>query len=73
MAAMHHTCNISALWERISAPDQIIFMKFSGYVDNGLPKCVEWSKYDSFENPVCRTAATYHTYNIPAVSFNVVN
>jgi len=24
---------------------------------NGLPKCVEWSKYDYLENPVWRTAA----------------
>jgi len=41
----------------ISAPDQDI-------VDNGIPKCVEWFKYDSFENPIWRTAAmsTHTTY-----------
>jgi len=36
MAAMHHTCNL-AFWEFISVPDQNIFTKFGGYVDNGLP------------------------------------
>jgi len=54
-------------------PDQNIFMKFGGHVDNGLPNCAEWSKYDYFENPISRTVAMYHTYNIPAVNFNVVN
>jgi len=48
----------------ISAHDQDIFTKFGGYVDNWLPKCVEWSKCDSFENPVggrwpCATHTTY--------------
>jgi len=42
-------------------PYQNIFTKFCGYVDSGLPKCVEWSEYDSFENPIWRTAAMYHT------------
>jgi len=41
---------MSSFWEHISAPDQNIFMKFGGYVDNGLPSCVEWFKYDLFEN-----------------------
>jgi len=66
-------CNISAFWGCISAPDQNIFTKFCGYVDNGLSKCVKWSKYDSFKNPMWRIAAMYHTYNIPAVNFNIVN
>jgi len=67
MAAMHHTCNISAFWERIAAPDKNIFAKFGGYVDNGLPKCVELSKYDSFENPIWQTVAIYLKYNIPGI------
>jgi len=72
-AAMHHTCNILEFWERISAPDQNIFMEFGEFVSNGLSKCVEWFKYYYFENPVWRTSAMYHTYNIPAVNFNVVD
>jgi len=68
--AMHHACKLSTFLERISAPDQNIITKFSGYVNNGLSKCVEWSKY---ENPIWRTSAMYHTYNILAVNFNDVN
>jgi len=71
-SAIHHSCNVSAFREGISASDQNIFI-FGGYVDNGLPKCVEWSKYDSFENPIWRTAAMHHIYNISVVNFNVVN
>jgi len=116
------------VWEHISAPDQDIFRKFGGYLDNGpagvewsicisfensiwrtggrrpciihticrhlggislpsikiysrnlvgmyyvdsgLPQGVEWSKYVSFQNPIRRTAVMYHTYNVPAVTFN---
>jgi len=36
-----------------------MFTKFGGYAD-GLLKCVEWSKYDSFENPIWRTADSGH-------------
>jgi len=55
--------------EHISAPDQDIFTKFGGYVGNELPGCMEWSKYDFFENPIWRTAAMYITYNIQGVNF----
>jgi len=51
-AAMYHTCNISAFWESIFAPDKNIFMKFGGYMDNGLFRCVKISKYDFFKNPI---------------------
>jgi len=57
----------------ICAFDQDTFTTLGAYVDNGLAKCVEWSKCDFFENPIWRTAAMYRTYNIPAVNFNVVN
>jgi len=62
-----------SLCGHISAPDQDIFTKLGGYVGNELPQGVEWSKHVSFENPICWTAAMYHTYDIPAVNFNVVN
>jgi len=64
MVAMHHRCNISALLGAYICPRSNIFTKFSGYIDNGLPKCAEWYKYDSSENPIWRTAAMHHTYNI---------
>jgi len=42
--------------------------------------CRQWApqmrgivQYDSFKNPLWWTAAMYHTYNISAVNFNVVN
>jgi len=54
----------------ISGPDQNISTKLGRYVENGLAK-EEWSKYDSFENPIWRAATMYNTYNIPAVTSNV--
>jgi len=43
-------------WGHISAPSQDIFTKFGGYVGNGLPEGVEWSKNI--------LAAVHHTCNV---------
>jgi len=53
----------------ISAPDQETFTKFGGYIGNELPQGL--SKHVSLQNPIWRTVANYHTYNIPEVNFNV--
>jgi len=57
--AVQHIYKLLSSWERISAADQNMFTKFGGYVDNGLLKCVVWSRYDSFETPIWQTAAMY--------------
>jgi len=57
----------------ISVHGQDIFTKFGGYEGNELALRVEWSKHVFFENQIWRTAAMYHTYNIPEVNVNVVN
>jgi len=44
-------------WGHISAHNQDIFMKFSGYVGNKFPQGVEWSKHVSFKNPIWQTVA----------------
>jgi len=50
-----------SFWGHIFALDQDIFTKFGGYVGNELARGVEWSNHVSFENPIWRTAAKYHT------------
>jgi len=53
-----------SFWGHISAPNQDIFTKFGGYVDDELPQGVKWSKHVSFKNPIWQMAAKCSTYNI---------
>jgi len=46
-------------WGHISAADQDIFTKCGVYVDNGVPRRTEWSKYAYLHNPRWRTAAIF--------------
>jgi len=63
-----------SFWGHISAPNQDIFTKSVGCVDDGLAQCVEYSKYVSFrKSNMADGGHIPHIYKIPAVSFDIVN
>jgi len=59
-----------SFWGHISAQIDI-FTKFGEYVGNEFPQGVDG--LNTFPSRIQFGAAMWHTYNIPAVNFTVVN